>query len=319
MSSPSREAILAALDRTHETPPAAALRAADAHRASLTPPLIASILEAALHPEHFAAAPERQLPFYAMYLLAAWRERLAHPAILAFLRLPGEQALDLSGDIVTEDMDRILAQTAGGDPAGILTLVRDPRACIWCRNAALRALGLLHVWSDLPRATLVGHLREIVAAALAEGDLDDLTPADEANRYVSALLLAEVVCLALDYTLIELRDELLPLFDRGLIDESVTGDRADVAAAFARPPIGHRKSPLEDVVEAVSWWTSFRNENEFPAPDTPHDLPWLAPAREPLPPPADTVPQPYRAPLKVGRNDPCPCGSGKKYKKCCGS
>ena len=22
--------------------------------------------------------------------------------------------------------------------------------------------------------------------------------------------------------------------------------------------------------------------------------------------------------MKVGRNDPCPCGSGKKYKKCCG-
>ena len=26
-----------------------------------------------------------------------------------------------------------------------------------------------------------------------------------------------------------------------------------------------------------------------------------------------------RAALKVGRNDACPCGSGKKYKKCCGS
>ncbi|MCU7905109.1 MAG: YchJ family protein [Candidatus Thiodiazotropha sp. (ex Epidulcina cf. delphinae)] len=25
-----------------------------------------------------------------------------------------------------------------------------------------------------------------------------------------------------------------------------------------------------------------------------------------------------RKPLKVGRNDPCPCGSGKKHKKCCG-
>lgn len=23
-------------------------------------------------------------------------------------------------------------------------------------------------------------------------------------------------------------------------------------------------------------------------------------------------------PFKVGRNEPCPCGSGKKYKKCCG-
>ncbi len=28
--------------------------------------------------------------------------------------------------------------------------------------------------------------------------------------------------------------------------------------------------------------------------------------------------QPVKAEKKVGRNDPCPCGSGKKYKKCCG-
>ena len=29
-------------------------------------------------------------------------------------------------------------------------------------------------------------------------------------------------------------------------------------------------------------------------------------------------PQPIRAQPSVGRNEPCPCGSGKKYKKCCG-
>lgn len=28
--------------------------------------------------------------------------------------------------------------------------------------------------------------------------------------------------------------------------------------------------------------------------------------------------EPYIAPYKPGRNDPCPCGSGKKYKRCCG-
>ncbi len=27
--------------------------------------------------------------------------------------------------------------------------------------------------------------------------------------------------------------------------------------------------------------------------------------------------QPVVNPPKTGRNDPCPCGSGKKYKKCC--
>ena len=30
-------------------------------------------------------------------------------------------------------------------------------------------------------------------------------------------------------------------------------------------------------------------------------------------------PAPVRAGPKVGRNDPCPCGSGKKYKRCCGA
>lgn len=30
-------------------------------------------------------------------------------------------------------------------------------------------------------------------------------------------------------------------------------------------------------------------------------------------------PVPVRNPAKVGRNDPCPCGSGLKYKKCCGA
>ena len=28
--------------------------------------------------------------------------------------------------------------------------------------------------------------------------------------------------------------------------------------------------------------------------------------------------KPIKKEMVVGRNDPCPCGSGKKYKKCCG-
>lgn len=36
---------------------------------------------------------------------------------------------------------------------------------------------------------------------------------------------------------------------------------------------------------------------------------------EPLPPPVE----PIHAESKPKRNDPCPCGSGKKYKLCCGA
>jgi preprotein translocase subunit SecA len=32
----------------------------------------------------------------------------------------------------------------------------------------------------------------------------------------------------------------------------------------------------------------------------------------------ESKPQPLVLEPKIGRNEPCPCGSGKKYKKCCG-
>ncbi|MBQ7584734.1 MAG: preprotein translocase subunit SecA [Desulfovibrionaceae bacterium] len=39
---------------------------------------------------------------------------------------------------------------------------------------------------------------------------------------------------------------------------------------------------------------------------------------EPKPTPPKTHREPVKAKPHVGRTDPCPCGSGKKYKKCCG-
>ncbi|MBP6963667.1 MAG: preprotein translocase subunit SecA [Armatimonadetes bacterium] len=59
------------------------------------------------------------------------------------------------------------------------------------------------------------------------------------------------------------------------------------------------------------------NANEFTPPPTAgqgHDDPY-ADFEDGLPRPQRAVP--VRTREKVGRNDPCPCGSGKKYKKCC--
>ena len=42
--------------------------------------------------------------------------------------------------------------------------------------------------------------------------------------------------------------------------------------------------------------------------------------RNEMPPePEPATPQPVGANNKIGRNEPCPCGSGTKYKRCCGS
>jgi hypothetical protein len=53
----------------------------------------------------------------------------------------------------------------------------------------------------------------------------------------------------------------------------------------------------------------------FQAPTQPLQPPKPAPAREEY---LERKPAPFlRTEKQVGRNDPCPCGSGKKFKKCC--
>jgi preprotein translocase subunit SecA len=64
---------------------------------------------------------------------------------------------------------------------------------------------------------------------------------------------------------------------------------------------------IEDPVSEMSWWKAF-DEDSDDGDDPFEDDPWDEPH----------VPYVREAP-KIGRNDPCPCGSGKKYKKCHGA
>jgi preprotein translocase subunit SecA len=43
------------------------------------------------------------------------------------------------------------------------------------------------------------------------------------------------------------------------------------------------------------------------------------PLAQDMPSAPASKPMPIKKDVRVGRNDPCPCGSGKKYKKCCGT
>ena len=66
-----------------------------------------------------------------------------------------------------------------------------------------------------------------------------------------------------------------------------------------------RVKELESVFEENGW----KYQIEF-APDKPEDISNLELLLNPI--------KTRIAEKKVGRNEPCPCGSGKKYKKCCG-
>jgi uncharacterized protein len=70
-------------------------------------------------------------------------------------------------------------------------------------------------------------------------------------------------------------------------------------------------APLEDAIGELSGWYGFSDPAK-------RDQERRAVGREGAGPTSAATPQPFAKPSKgVGRNDPCPCGSGKKFKKCC--
>jgi len=71
----------------------------------------------------------------------------------------------------------------------------------------------------------------------------------------------------------------------------------------------HCRGLIDDVASEMRWWACFKPEESD-----------RVGAGEQIQMPAGrynpgTV---VRKTPKIGRNEPCPCGSGKKYKKCCG-
>jgi len=64
--------------------------------------------------------------------------------------------------------------------------------------------------------------------------------------------------------------------------------------------------------KALQKFTALQNQRLAARQQAAPQAPYVPP-----PPPVPPVPVRHSEP-KAGRNDPCPCGSGKKFKKCCG-
>ena len=78
-----------------------------------------------------------------------------------------------------------------------------------------------------------------------------------------------------------------------------------VLARLANNPHRHF---VEDTVAEMGWWACFHKDRTKKPAASNSKLNQVAPSN-----------QIKRPAAKTGRNEPCPCGSGKKYKKCCGA
>jgi hypothetical protein len=291
--------ILSQLQRHEGRFPRTAIQQAVAHREDVIPPLL-EVLESVAHdPQSFASDPDRMIQIYAMFLMAQFRETRAYPLLVKIFSAPGELPFDLAGDTVTEDLGSILASVSEGDISGMTSLVENERANEYVRSAAIQGLVTLVACGKRSRDEIMAYFKGLFRTL-------DRTPSQVWNGLASHC--ADLCPKEVDQELrLAFEDELIEPFYiawEDIEDALATGREA------AMRILKDRYRLINDVEKEMSWWACFEeNKGKKNLPKVQFTAPRVSNGSD--------APAP-KARAKVGRNDPCPCGSGKKFKRCCG-
>jgi uncharacterized protein YecA (UPF0149 family) len=284
--------------------PRSAVEAAITKRDEITPELLAILERDAENIEVLAEQDDYMGHIYAMYLLAQFREPRAYPLIYKFFSVPGEISLDVTGDLVTEHLAPILASVSCGDISLITQLAENRAANEYVRSAALSSLLALVNSGERTREDVVDYYRGFLQLKASNED-----------PYV----LANLVCCLTDLYPEEAYAEIKQAFNDNLIDESVLDlNFVDQVLAEGKEQtlakLKNREQLITDTIAEMEGWYCFQEQESKQKTPVKKTSKTMNMAK------SSSLGRPYVRPeKKVGRNEPCPCGSGKKYKKCCGA
>lgn len=244
------ETILRALERMSDRVPREALEAAVAQQAAITPHLLAALEDPYHVLGRIVADPEYALPYYALYLLAKFRECRAYPLIVALFLTPGEGASELTGDLVTEDLGRILASVSGGELGLMQELVEADDVGEYVPGAAMDGLVTLVNEGAVARDVVIDYFRNLFQGGLR-------------RRYHFTWVALVAACVDLHPG--ELMGEIRRAFADRLVDETFISyhevrqaARQDKAVLLARLHENRSFRYVGNVARAVGWWSGFR-------------------------------------------------------------
>lgn len=303
----TRESLIEAL-RNERQLPSTEIAFATLYADAIEPDVV-TLVERARHEN--LDIPSGRLLFRGIHILGGRRLCAAYRPLVAFLKGPQDRVEDLLGDAVTENLSRILPGLFDGDEQPLRELVTDRSVDEFVRDAALNALTFLAFENRIDRAAFEAFLLHFDAARLAS-DEDDVMW----HAWMKAVAVLGLNALA---------PRVRAAFADGRIAPEWCGESdfdALLKDALERPNDRTRIEDesmgyIDDVVVALERFvqTDDDDDGDFGADDDDdvftEDAETTWPRWSELGLPAHNQ---YR---DVGRNDPCPCGSGKKFKKCC--
>ncbi|MEI9996813.1 MAG: DUF1186 domain-containing protein [Rhizomicrobium sp.] len=282
-----------------DKPANAVLGAAVLLAAEIAPALLAAVEQAATGE---ALSPRQSwLAFYGLHILGGARDARVFAPLIRILHLPEDTLYTLLGDALTETVKHVAIGAFDGRAHLLFDLIADRSANEYARREMFGVLAFLAFEGRIEIAEAKRFILRFDEERLApEGDMA-WCGWEEAIALLGFRDLVPRVEAAW-------RDRRPPqgfsepkYFLRDLKRAETAWGKVD------RFVDGHNLRYIEDIAEELAWVShadggtedaSGRDADDFGA--------------------VENGGEPYVNPLRgIGRNDPCPCGSGKKAKRCC--
>jgi hypothetical protein len=235
---------------------------------------------------------EEKLSFalHAFYLLGELQAQESLPAILETFS-QGEDFLEFwYGDHLTGNLWEPLYYISDQQLGALKDFVLSPNIWTYARGEVSCCVGQIGLHQPDKREEVIEWFSNVFSHLSAASLKDEIIDSD---------FIGLAICDALELRSPELLPEIKRLFDLEYVSKIICGNYNEVEQDMFKPEETYFKRELLNMFDRykqiITTWYGYTSEDNI----------------------SDSAKEPIRVEVKIGRNDPCPCGSGKKYKKCC--
>jgi hypothetical protein len=292
--------IISKLETFDSTFPREAIEAAIEKKEEIIPELIEILRLTTKEANEFRNEPDFWGHIYAMLLLAQFKEKQSYQVIFEFFSLPDNLSIELLETNFIGLIGRVLASVAYGDMSLIRKLIENKDLNNSIRYSGIHAYLVSFLAGQTSREEIISYYH-----SLYHGKLE---------REPSIIWDTLIDC-SIDLYPKELSDEIEQAYRDDLVTEDfipleeakgwIEFEERKFLTMSDKKPYNHL---ITDAIKEIEYWPVFRGEETI----SDESIEEVRRRRE------NNRREPIKAEPKIGRNEPCPCGSGKKYKKCCG-
>jgi len=238
---------------------------------------------------------------HSLFLLGELESSDSIHSVLNILR-QDEEYYDLYfGDLLTETVWEPVYKIANNKLDILSEFMHEPGIYTYAKSIIPDIVEQVFIHQDR-REEVIGWYKDVLNFYL-NSSLDD--------NVIDSDVIAFVISGIADLKIKKLLPIVKKMFDRKIVSTGICGSFSDIEKNITSNRKFHNKRELLTIFDRYKETNAIFEKNKEQSGNDFFDAPYEEDDYE------------YRPPMtivkdkKVGRNEPCPCGSGKKYKKCC--